>query len=104
MAAPVAPAAVRTVSHSVVYELLGADGARDLTYAAEGSVLTQRTEVTTPWSVAFTSVGPADRTEFHSIAARNPGPGELRCRIVVDGVVVADKTVAEPGRQFSCAV
>ena len=102
VAAPVAPAAVRTVSHSVVYELLGSGGARDVTYSGEGSVLTQRTEVTTPWSAAFTSVGPADRAEFHSVAARNPGPGELRCRIVVDGVVVADKTVTEPGRQFSC--
>ncbi|MEU4253294.1 MmpS family transport accessory protein [Amycolatopsis sp. NPDC026612] len=102
--APVAPASVRTVSHQVVYELTGTHGARNVTYAAEGSALTQRTEVTTPWSVVFTRVGPAGRTEFYSVAARNPGPGELRCRIVVDGVVVADKTVAEPGRQFSCAV
>jgi hypothetical protein len=104
VAAPVAPAAVRTVSHSVVYELLGEDGARNVTYAAEGSALAQRAEVTTPWSAAFTRTGPAGRTEFYSIAALNPGPGELRCRIVVDGVVVAEKAVAEPGRQFSCAV
>ncbi|SFW88107.1 MmpS family transport accessory protein [Amycolatopsis australiensis] len=95
---------VRTVSHSVVYELLGAHGARNVTFAAAGSALTQQAEVTTPWSTQFTRVGPAGRTEFYSIAAQNPGPGELRCRIVVDGVVVADKTVAEPGRQFSCAV
>jgi hypothetical protein len=104
VAAPVVPAAVATVSHSVVYELLGAHGAQDVTYAAAGSALAQRAEVTTPWSAEFTRVGPAGRTEFYSIAARNPGPGELRCRIVVDGVVVAEKTVAEPGRQFSCAV
>ncbi|WIY01559.1 MmpS family transport accessory protein [Amycolatopsis mongoliensis] len=104
VAAPVVPAAVATVSHSVVYELLGAHRAQDVTYAAAGSALTQRAEVTTPWSAEFTRVGPAGRTEFYSIAARNPGPGELRCRIVVDGVVVAEKTVAEPGRQFSCAV
>lgn len=103
VAAPVAPAAVRTVGHSVVYELLGEDGAQDITYAAEGATLAQRAEVTTPWKVAFTRVGPEGRTEFYSIAARNPGPGELRCRILVDGVVVADRTVAEPGRQFSCA-
>ncbi|MCR6490056.1 MmpS family transport accessory protein [Amycolatopsis sp. OK19-0408] len=104
VAAPVAPVAVATAHHSVVYELLGAHGALDVTYAAEGSALAQRAEVTTPWQAAFTRVGPADRTEFYSIAARNPGPGALRCRIVVDGVVVADKTVAEAGRQFSCAV
>jgi hypothetical protein len=104
VAAPVAPVAVATTSHSVVYELLGAHGAQDVTYAAAASALTQRAEVTTPWSAEFTRVGPAGRTEFYSIAARNPGPGELRCRIVVDGVVVAEKTVAEPGRQFTCAV
>ncbi|MEV6620520.1 MmpS family transport accessory protein [Amycolatopsis sp. NPDC051106] len=104
VAAPVVAAAVATVRHSVVYELLGAHGAQDVTYAGEGSALTQHAEVTTPWSAEFTRVGPAGRTEFYSVAARNPGPGELRCRIVVDGVVVAEKTVAEPGRQFSCAV
>ncbi|WP_086848465.1 MmpS family transport accessory protein [Amycolatopsis kentuckyensis] len=102
--APVAPAAVRTVNHSVVYELLGTHGARNLTYAAAGSALTQQAEVATPWSTQFTRVGPAGRTEFYSVAARNPGPGALRCRIVVDGVVVAEKTETEPGRLFSCAV
>ncbi|MFB9683847.1 MmpS family transport accessory protein [Amycolatopsis plumensis] len=103
-AASVAPAAVRTVDHSVVYELLGAHGARNVTYAAAGSTLTQQTEVATPWSTQFTRVGPAGRTEFYSVAARNPGPGALRCRIVVDGVVVAEKTETQPGRLFSCAV
>jgi MmpS family membrane protein len=104
VAAPVAPAAVRTVRHTVVYELLGAHGAGNVTYAGAGSVLTQRAEVTTPWSTTFTQAGPAGRTVFASIAARNPGPGELRCRITVDGAVVAEKTANEPGRLFSCAV
>ncbi|MEV6826076.1 MmpS family transport accessory protein [Amycolatopsis sp. NPDC051102] len=102
--APVAPAAVRTVSHTVVYELLGAHGARNVTFAAAGSALTQHAEVATPWSTQFTRVGPAGRTEFYSIAARNPGPGALRCRIVVDGVVVAEKTETGSDRLFSCAV
>ncbi|WP_410616706.1 MmpS family transport accessory protein [Amycolatopsis sp. lyj-109] len=102
--APVAPAAVRTVAHSVVYELLGAHGARNVTFAAAGSALTQHAEVATPWSTRFTRVGPAGRTEFYSLAARNPGPGALRCRIVVDGVVVVEKAEIEPGRLFSCAV
>ncbi|MEV6873507.1 MmpS family transport accessory protein [Amycolatopsis sp. NPDC051128] len=104
VAAPVAPAAVRTVRHTVVYELLGAHGAGNVTYAGAGSALTQRAEVTTPWSTTFTQAGPAGRSAFASIAARNPGPGELRCRIIVDGVVVAEKTAKEPGRLFSCAV
>ncbi|WP_410574530.1 MmpS family transport accessory protein [Amycolatopsis sp. cmx-4-61] len=105
---PVAPAAVRSVDHgidhSVVYELLGEHGARNVTYAAAGSALAQQAEVATPWSARFTRVGPAGRTGFYSIAARNPGPGALRCRIVVDGVVVAEKTETEPDRLFSCAV
>ncbi|WP_410597132.1 MmpS family transport accessory protein [Amycolatopsis sp. lyj-23] len=101
---PVAPAAVRAVRHSVVYELLGEHGARNVTYAAAGSALTQQAEVATPWSARFTRVGPAGRSEFYSVAARNPGPGALRCRIVVDGVVVAEKTETEPDRLFSCAV
>ncbi|WP_328452200.1 MmpS family transport accessory protein [Amycolatopsis sp. NBC_00438] len=104
VAAPVVPAAVSTVTHSVVYELLGAGGARNVTYSAAGSALVQEAEVATPWSATFTRVGPADRTEFYSIAAQNPGPGELRCRIVVDGVVLSEKATSEPGRQFSCAV
>lgn len=103
VAAPVVPAAVATVSHSVVYELLGAHGASNVTYAGAGSELKQEAAVATPWSTTFTQASPVGRTEFYSIAARNPGPGPLRCRIVVDGVVVAEKTMAEPGL-FSCAV
>lgn len=104
VAAPVSPVAVPTVSHTVVYELLGEGGARNVTYAAEGATLAQRSEVSTPWSTTFTRTGQAGRTEFYSVAAENRGPGPLRCRIVVDGVVVADKTVTDVGRPFSCAV
>jgi len=104
VAAPVAPAAVSTVRHTVGYELLGAHGARNVTYAGAGSALIQRAEVPTPWSTTFTEPGPAGRAEVASLAAQNPGPGELRCRITVDGVVVAEKAVTEPGRFFSCAV
>jgi hypothetical protein len=103
VAAPVVPAAALAVSHTVVYELLGAHGARNVTYTAAGSALTQRSAVTTPWSVSFTESVPAGRTPFRSIAARNPGPGELRCRIVVDGAVVAEKAVEDPEQAFvSC--
>jgi hypothetical protein len=105
VAAPVTPAAVHTVSHTVVYELLGRHGARNVTYAGAGAALTQHAEVATPWSTTFTRVGRADRTESYSIAAQNPGRGELRCRIVVDGVVVAENAVTEPDGPFvSCAV
>ncbi|MEU5261674.1 MmpS family transport accessory protein [Amycolatopsis sp. NPDC021455] len=103
VAAPVVPAAAREVSHTVVYELLGENGARNVTYAGAGSALSQRSEVTTPWSASFSESVPAGRTPFRSIAARNPGPGELRCRIVVDDVVVAEKAVADESF-VSCAV
>jgi hypothetical protein len=102
-AVPAAPAAVRTISHTVVYELHGAHGARNVTYAAEGASLAQQAEVATPWSTTFTRVGPADRTEFYSVSAQNAGPGSLRCRILVDGVVIAEKSVSGEGLQFNCA-
>ena len=98
----VAPAAVQTVSHTVVYELHGRHGARNVTYAGEGASLAQQSEVDTPWSTTFVRTGPADRTEFYNLSAQNAGSGELRCRIVVDGVIVAEKTVSGEGALFSC--
>ena len=102
-AAPAPLPAVKTVSHTVVYELLGTDGARNLTYAGEGASLVQQAEVWTPWMTTFIRTGPADRTEFYSVSAQSAGPGELRCRILVDGVVVAEKAVSGEGSLFSCA-
>lgn len=102
-AVPAPVPAVKTVSHTVVYELFGAHGARNLTYAGEGASLVQQSEVATPWRTKFVRTGPADRTEFYSVSAQNAGTGELRCRIVVDGVVVADKTVSGEGAPFGCA-
>jgi hypothetical protein len=102
-AGPVAPPAVPTVRHTVVYELHGAHGARNVTYAGEGTSLVQQAEVPTPWSATFTRVGPADRAEFYSVSAQNPGPGGLSCRILVDGVPIAEKSVTGAGLQFSCA-
>ncbi len=101
-AVPPPVSVIQTVSHSVVYELFGPHGARNLTYAGEGASLIQQSEVATPWTTSFVRTGPADRTEFYSLSAQNAGPGELRCRIVVDGVVVADKTVDGEGALFGC--
>jgi len=102
-AAPIPVPAVKMVSHTVVYELLGPHGARNLTYAGEGASLLQQTEAETPWTTTFVRTGPADRTEFYSVSAQNAGPGELRCRILVDGVVVAEKAVSGEGSLFGCA-
>lgn len=94
---------VQLATHSVVYQLLGpAEGARNLTYVATGADLEQLAAVTAPWSVTVSRTGPADQVQFSSLAAQNAGPGELTCRIVVDGVVVAEKSVSGEGRQLSC--
>ncbi|MFE0023120.1 MmpS family transport accessory protein [Amycolatopsis sp. NPDC059021] len=98
-----APAvAAKPVSHAVVYELTGGHGARNLTYVGAGTDLVQSAEVSTPWSMSFTRTGPADQTEFYSVSAQNAGTGTLRCRILVDGVVVAEKTVTGEDRQLTC--
>jgi hypothetical protein len=94
---------VQLATHSVVYQLLGpAEGARNLTYVATGADLEQLAAVAAPWSVTVSRTGPADQVQFSSLAAQNAGPGELTCRIVVDGVVAAEKSVSGEGRQLSC--
>lgn len=86
--------------HTVVYQLDGDTGARDLTYAVQGEELVQADRVTAPWSTAFTRTGEGG---YSSLTARNDGPGSLRCRILVDGAVVAEKTVHGEGAQLTCA-
>ncbi|MDT8915055.1 MmpS family transport accessory protein [Amycolatopsis sp. PS_44_ISF1] len=92
---------VQTASHIVVYQLLG-QNARNLTYVAGGADLEQLAAVTVPWSVTITHTGPAGEAAFSSLAAQNAGPGTLTCRILVDGGLVAEKSVSGPGRQLSC--
>lgn len=95
-------AAVRAVTHAVVYELSGAEGARNVTYVAEGSELRQETEVEAPWSAAFERVGQEGRHEFYSVSAQGTGRGALHCRILVDGVVVSENTAPAVGGLVIC--
>ncbi|MEU3621190.1 hypothetical protein BS329_07490 [Amycolatopsis coloradensis] len=97
-----AAAAVRTVTHSVVYELSGAKGAQNVTYVAQGSELMQKTEVTLPWSTTFDRASQEDHDEFYSVSAQGAGSGALRCRIVVDGEVVSDRTAPAAGAPVTC--
>ncbi|ANN18608.1 hypothetical protein SD37_25265 [Amycolatopsis orientalis] len=97
-----AAAAVRTVTHSVVYELSGAKGAQNVTYVAQGSELMQKTEVTAPWSTAFERKSQEGRDEFYSVSAQGSGTGALKCRIVVDGEVVSDHTAPAAGAPVTC--
>ncbi len=97
-----AAAAVRTLTHSVVYELSGAQGAQNVTYVAQGSELRQKTEVEAPWSTAFERESQEGRDEFYSLSAQGWGSGPLRCRILEDGVVVSDHTAPAPGAPVTC--
>ncbi|OOC05911.1 MmpS family transport accessory protein [Amycolatopsis azurea] len=97
-----AAAAVRTVTHLVVYELSGAKGAQNVTYVAQGSELMQKTDVLTPWSTTFERTGQEGRDEFYSLSAQGSGSGALRCRILVDGEVVSDRTAPAPGAPVTC--
>ncbi len=97
-----AAAAVRTVTHSVVYELSGAKSAQNVTYVAQGSELMQKTEVTLPWSTAFDRASQEGRDEFYSVSAQGVGSGALRCRILVDGEVVSDRTAPAAGAPVTC--
>ncbi|MEV6905711.1 MmpS family transport accessory protein [Amycolatopsis sp. NPDC051071] len=97
-----AAAAVRTLTHSVVYELSGAQGAQNVTYVAQGSELMQKTEVTAPWSAAFERASQEGRDEFYSLSAQGSGSGQLRCRILEDGVVVSDHTAVAAGAPVTC--
>jgi len=95
-------AAVPTLTHSVVYELSGAQGAQNVTYVAQGSELMQKTEVTAPWSTAFERASQEGRDEFYSLSAQGAGNGVLRCRILEDGVVVSDHTAPAAGAAVTC--
>ncbi|MFI7123682.1 MmpS family transport accessory protein [Amycolatopsis sp. NPDC049868] len=97
-----AAAAVRTVIHSVVYELSGAKGAQNVTYVAQGSELLQKTDVAAPWSTTFERESQEGRDEFYSLSAQGSGSGALRCRILVDGEVVSDRTAPAPGAPVTC--
>ncbi|WP_037313247.1 MmpS family transport accessory protein [Amycolatopsis orientalis] len=97
-----AAAAVRAVTHSVVYELSGAKGAQNVTYVAQGSELMQKTEVTAPWTTAFERKSQEGRDEFYSVSAQGAGSGVLKCRIVVDGEVVSDHTAPAAGAPVTC--
>ena len=97
----VEPAIAREVTRTVVYELSGADIAHNLTYVATGGDLEQQAEVHLPWSATVQRTTSGEQPVFSSLVAQSAGA--LLCRIRVDGHVVAEKSVAEEGRQLSCS-
>jgi hypothetical protein len=96
-------AAARTVTHAVVYELLGDYGVRNVTYVAQGAAIAQERAADTPWSRSFQRTGIEGGTEFYSVSAQNLGDGTLRCRIVLDGSVVSENSVSGDREIVTCA-
>ncbi|WP_158891263.1 MmpS family transport accessory protein [Amycolatopsis anabasis] len=95
----VAPAVVQLVT----YELTGRGPALNVTFVVQGSAIEQLREVTTPWSklVPRRSTGPG--TDYVTVSAQNAGDGELGCRIIVDGVVVSERTTVGRNGVVNCA-
>jgi hypothetical protein len=91
-----------TVTHMVIYELVGEQGVRNVTYVAEGAAIVQEREAATPWSKSFQRTGIEGGREFYSVSAQNAGPGTLRCRIIVDGRVVGENSVAGDRAMVTC--
>jgi Mycobacterium membrane protein len=95
--------AVPSVTHSVVYELLGDEGVRNITYVADGAAIAQQRTATTPWTKSLQRTGAADENQFYSVTAQNAGRGTLRCRITVDGQVISDESVSGDQTMVTCA-
>jgi hypothetical protein len=96
-------AAARTVTHAVVYELVGDHGVRNVTYVGQGAAISQEREAGTPWSKSLQRTGIEGGTEFYSVSAQNLGDGMLRCRILVDGTVVSESSVSGEREMVTCA-
>lgn len=96
-------AAAKTVTHAVSYELLGDNGVRNVTYVAQGAAIAQVLDAATPWSKSFERTGFEGGSEFYSVSAQNVGGGTLSCRIVVDGTVVSENSVAGERAMVTCA-
>ncbi|GAA3824544.1 MULTISPECIES: MmpS family transport accessory protein [Amycolatopsis] len=99
--APVAP--VPQVSYAVTYELTGGAGALNVTYVAKGADIAQVLETDTPWSVSIERTGPQGSDQYFSLTAQNAGGGTLTCRIIVDGVVVSERSVSAPQGMVRCS-
>jgi hypothetical protein len=96
-------AAAKTVTHAVSYELFADRGVRNVTYVAQGAAIAQVLDASTPWTKSFQRTGFEGGSEFYSVSAQNAGGGILRCRIVVDGAVVSEKSVAGDRAMVTCA-
>jgi hypothetical protein len=95
-------AAEKTVTHDVIYELLGEEGARNVTYVAQGAAIAQEREAATPWSKSFQRTGVEGGDQFYSVSAQSGGTGTLRCRIIIDGRMVSENSTTGDRAMVTC--
>ena len=46
---------------------------------------------------------PASSSQYYSLSAQDSGQGALKCRILVDGTVVSERTVGAPNGFVRCS-
>lgn len=95
-------AAEKTITHAVIYELLGESGVRNVTYVAQGAAIAQEREAPTPWSKSFQRTGVEGGDDFYSVSAQSGGTGTLRCRIIIDGRVVSENSTTGDRAMVTC--
>jgi hypothetical protein len=100
--AGVSPVPETLVTHSVRYELSGGT-ALNITYVTEGAAISQVPQAAASWSVTLERTGPAGTAQYYSVSAQDAGPGTLKCRILVDGVVLSERTVTAPNGVVRCS-
>jgi hypothetical protein len=103
IAAPIAEAA-KVIPHTVLYELTGDGGARNITYVAQGADIAQERVVATPWSKSVQRHSAEGGVDYYSLSAQNAGGGRIGCRITVDGEVVNKNSTSGSGAVVMCSV
>lgn len=94
-------AVVRT--RDVTYELAGDSGAVHVTFVAKGADVQQLNGVPTPWTQTVSRADPENGPHYVTVSAQNGGHGTLRCRILVDGKVVSERSTATDYGVVMCA-
>lgn len=96
-----AGAAVTT--RNVTYELYSESGAVHVTFVAKGADVQQLNGVDTPWTQTVARADPENGPHYVTVSAQNGGHGTLRCRILVDGKVVSERSTATDYGVVMCA-
>ncbi|HKS43802.1 MAG TPA: MmpS family transport accessory protein [Amycolatopsis sp.] len=101
-AGPVNPAPEPLVTHTVRYELTGG-AARNISYVTQGSGLAQVAATGSPWAVSLERQAAPRSSQYYSLSAQDTGQGTLKCRVLVDGTVISERSVTGPGEVVRCA-